>query len=415
LRGNEYLSPEDNEMNEKLINLIFETVLPHYERDFILKNTLASELRIVLFSPNRAAYSETFIKAHIERLPFLILPRFGHHLGIETENGRKVWIWGYWFDAFASRAMPKVHRAIRTFFLARHLRSVKADAVFAEYGITGSYLAPACEKVKIPLFVHFHGFDASVYDLLVQEGDSYRKMFRIAAGVVAVSAHMRSTLLQLGANAKSLYLSPCGVDSDRFAGAAPEKSRPEFLAVGRLVEKKAPYLTILALSRVIKTVPKATLTIIGNGPLFGPCQRLVQALHLDDSVTMLGVCNSDEISLRMRKARAFVQHSLVANSGDSEGMPVAIIEAQMSGLPVVATRHAGIPDVVINGETGFIIEEADVDGMADAMIKLAKDPMLAARLGTAARERAVTHFTINHHIEQLAEMIREGMKAKELV
>jgi len=138
-------------------------------------------------------------------------------------------------------------------------------------------------------------------------------------------------------------------------------------------------------------------------------------LHLDDSVTMLGVCNSDEISLRMRKARAFVQHSLVANSGDSEGMPVAIIEAQMSGLPVVATRHAGIPDVVINGETGFIIEEADVDGMADAMIKLAKDPMLAARLGTAARERAVTHFTINHHIEQLAEMIREGMKAKELV
>ena len=257
------------------------------------------ELRLAIFTPNRSAVSETFIKAHIDNLPFEILPQYGNQLSIEDSSGKKIWVWGFWFDAFASRAMPKVHRIVRTFFLARHLRRTKVDAVLAEYGTTGGYLAPACIKAKIPLFVHFHGYDASVNDVLEKNDQAYRDLFESASGVVAVSKAMRERLISLGANRSRLIVTACGVDPEKFPGSFPAAASPDFLAVGRFVEKKAPYLTILAFSRVVKVVPEAILTIVGTGPLFGPCQRLVEALHLESSVNLLGVRGPDEVSRYM--------------------------------------------------------------------------------------------------------------------
>ena len=83
----------------------------------------------------------------------------------------------------------------------------------------------------------------------------------------------------------------------------------------------------------------------------------------------------------------------------------------MSGLPVVGTRHAGIPDVVLDGKTGFIVEEGDTDSMAAAMIRLAQDPTLAKSLGAAGRVHAVKNFSLDRHIEHLAKMMREGIGA----
>jgi glycosyltransferase involved in cell wall biosynthesis len=103
----------------------------------------------------------------------------------------------------------------------------------------------------------------------------------------------------------------------------------------------------------------------------------------------------------MRQARVFVQHSVVAADGNREGTPVAIIEAGASGLPVVATRHAGIPDVVVEGSTGFLVDERDVEGMARHMIRLAQDAELAGRLGRAARERVQVHFSTETSIRRL--------------
>lgn len=367
-----------------------------------------SNLRLVIFAPLQSVVSETFIKAHIELLPFDVVPRFNGELSIEDASGRRVFYWGYWFGVLARITSPSLYQSVLTFLLCRHLRAINADAVLAEYGVTGSFLAPACKRAGVPLFVHFHGFDASVRDVLEQYSEAYQKMFAMAAGVVAVSTLMKERLLGLGAHPKRLHLNPCGVDPDLFAGTDPATAGPHFVAVGRFVEKKAPHLTILAFSRVVQEVPDATLSIIGGGELFGPCRRMVLALRLEDSVTLLGVRGPEEVRHQMGKARAFVQHSLTAENGDSEGTPVAVIEAQMCGLPVVATRHAGIPEVVLDGATGFIVEEGDVDAMAEAMIRLAKDPTLAVRLGASARKRALENFTMERHINQLAEMIREG-------
>ena len=113
----------------------------------------------------------------------------------------------------------------------------------------------------------------------------------------------------------------------------------------------------------------------------------------------------DVVRQEMRKARAFVQHSITASNGDSEGTPVAVLEAGAIGLPVVATRHAGISDVVSHGETGLLVAERDIAGMAACMLELARNPSLAAGLGRNAAAQVRQHYTMEQSIRRLTRIL----------
>ena len=145
--------------------------------------------------------------------------------------------------------------------------------------------------------------------------------------------------------------------------------------------------------------------MVGDGPLLTPCRDLARGLGIESSVAFLGAQSHHVVRDEMLAARAFVQHSIEASSGDCEGTPVAILEAGASGLPVVATRHAGIPDVVIEGETGLLVDEKDVTGMASRMRRLAEDPGLAGNMGRAAREHIRRHFSMERSIDGLWRII----------
>src|SRR5690606_23417476 len=126
----------------------------------------------------------------------------------------------------------------------------------------------------------------------------------------------------------------------------------------------APHLTLHAMKLVLDQVPEARLRMIGDGPLLGTCQDIAQALAIDHAVTFLGACPHEQVFAEMQSARAFVQHSVVSRDGNSEGTPNSVLEASAAGLPVVATRHAGISDVIADNGTGFLVVERDVQGMA---------------------------------------------------
>ena len=156
------------------------------------------------------------------------------------------------------------------------------------------------------------------------------------------------------------------------------------------------------------------LWMVGEGPLMSEARRFVDQSGMENSVVFVGACSQQEVAERMRHVRAFVQHSLVASDGDSEGNPVAVMEAQLSGLPVIATRHAGIPEVVLDGETGVLVAEGDVDAMADAMLTLLEKPMLAQQFGQAGQKRAREHFTVEHHLRDVTELLlRVGASSRE--
>jgi glycosyltransferase involved in cell wall biosynthesis len=226
-------------------------------------------------------------------------------------------------------------------------------------------------------------------------------LFRLAAALVAVSQPMRRKLIALGAPPEKVHYNPCGVDCLAFTGAAPGAALPVLLAVGRFVEKKAPHLTIEAFARAVRGCPDARLRMIGDGPLLATCRDLVARLGLGDVVQFLGPQPPEVVRQEMRQARAFVQHSAEALSGDCEGLPVGILEAGASGLPVVSTRHAGIPEAVLDGETGLLTDERDVAGMSVAMQRLLHDPQLASRLGQAAQQRIRAGFSMERSIKGL--------------
>jgi glycosyltransferase involved in cell wall biosynthesis len=291
---------------------------------------------------------------------------------------------------------------------ARFLRQRGIDVVLAEFGPAGALLAGACEAAGVPLVVHFHGYDAYRETIIRTWGGAYRRMFGKAAAVIAVSHAMEQQLAGLGALPDRIRYNPYGVDCALFQPTDPEANPPLFVAVGRFVTKKAPNLTIRAFARARESCGDCRLTMAGNGPLLEQCRDLARDLGVGDAIEFTGSLPHAEVAALMARGRAFVQHSVTAPDGDAEGTPVAILEAGAVGLPVVATRHAGIPDVVVEGENGLLVDEGDVEAMAAHMLSLARDPALAGRLGRAARERVSTRFSMERSIGRLHEILLEA-------
>ncbi|NLG27895.1 MAG: glycosyltransferase, partial [Chloroflexi bacterium] len=300
--------------------------------------------------------------------------------------------------------------AWRLGYVERALRSRGIQAVLAEYGPMGVAMAPACVRARIPLVVFFHGYDAYRQQVLADMGDRYVQLFEVCQALVVNTQSIADRLVALGAPAAKIHKAPCGVETSAFTPTRPDRNGPVFVAVGRFVEKKAPYLTLLAFQRVHRAIPDARLVVAGAGPLLEVCVRLAHYYSLEDAVSFPGLCSPAQVARLMSGARAFVQHSITALDGDSESLGVVFLEAGASGLPVIATRHDGIPEVVLEGETGLLVDEGDVDGMARAMIRLAEDPELAARMGAAGRARIEAEFSMDRSIANLWKIIENAIE-----
>jgi glycosyltransferase involved in cell wall biosynthesis len=356
--------------------------------------------------------ADTFVRPHIDRLPARVVTVHGWrlHFGDEPVLSRP------------RRVAHKLWRIATRGGLEREktdayltvLRRFHVDAVLAEYGDHAIDAVDACRRSQVPLIAHFHGYDASVRSVLDENAAAYRQLFQSASALVAVSRAMQKKLISLGAPAEKVHWNPYGVDCSAFSGADPAQSPPLVLAVGRFVDKKAPQKTIAAFAAARRRCPEARLRMVGDGPLLGECRRLANELGVDEAVEFAGALGHDAVREEMRRARCFVQHSVEAASGDSEGTPVAIIEASATGLPIVSTRHAGIPDVVDEGTTGFLVDEGDVAGMARHLEMLLGDPSLAGELGGAARRRIQTHFAMDDRLARLWRIIESCIEGDPL-
>ncbi len=217
---------------------------------------------------------------------------------------------------------------------------------------------------------------------------------------------MEAQVLSLGAPREKVYLNPYGVNLSLFQGAYPGRQPPVFITVGRFTAKKAPLHTIRAFAKVKPLSPEAQLIMVGEGELWEEAKKLAGELGISKSVDFKGKQTPKQISELLQTARVFVQHSLRPENGDSEGTPNSVLEAAATGLPVVSTLHAGIKDAVIHGESGFLVEEGDVEGMANYMYLLATDARLAAQMGQRGRH----HMEENYAMEKRTHYLKEILK-----
>ena len=372
--------------------------------------------RVCIIQKSRDRVSETFIHAHAERIPGVA--------GVVYLDGNLPAINGHpvLSQSVVARLARKSLRFINrsnwnreiTLGFVGAIRRSRADVVLAEYGVIGTRAMPACLETGVPLVVHFHGYDASICSVLEEYREPYRELFRQAAAVIAVSRAMQRVLLSMGCPAEKLVYNPYGIDCSRFKGATPERVNPILVAVGRLVEKKAPYLTLLAFARVFEAYPEARLRFIGDGPCLPICQDLTEALGIKDAVEFLGAQPPERVQSELQGARAFVQHSVTARNGDSEGTPLAVLEAGATGLPVIATRHAGISDVIREGVTGLLVDERDVESMAECMVKLVRDPVRAGEMGRAAANHVRAFYAQEQSIERLHRVLHAAARRESL-
>ena len=360
-----------------------------------------SELRIcVVKTGDISGVSETFISSHIAHLPGHVSTLSGvppillrHKAASDPRKASAARL--IMSKALRHAAFPVLER-----MYARRLRALSPDVVLAEYGPTGAALSRTCETLGIPLVVHFHGYDAYRSDVLRRHRAWYAHMFRMAAAVVAVSRPMGHQLETLGCSPEKIHLIPSGVNTTTLPAADVRPYRGRFMAVGRFVEKKRPDLTLRAFAFCRRKHPEACLDMVGEGPLLPACKQLAVSLGLSDAVRFHGALPHESVLDLLSHSYCFVQHSAHASSGDTEGMPVAILEASGMGLPVISTRHAGIPDAVLHGTTGLLGAEGDVGAMAQAMELLLREPETAARMGKAGRAHVLENFF--HHKTRFA-------------
>jgi glycosyltransferase involved in cell wall biosynthesis len=219
---------------------------------------------------------------------------------------------------------------------------------------------------------------------------------------------MEGVLLDMGCPKNKLVYNVYGPRLD-FQEITPKFTKQQFVAVGRFTNKKAPYYTILAFKEVLAEFPNAQLLMAGDGALLESCQNLVCYYGLSEQVQFLGVISQEHYRKLLSESLAFVQHSVTATDGDMEGTPLSILEASAAGLPVIATRHAGIPDVVVDGKTGLLCDEHDVNTMAINMKQLLINNDYAKQLGHAGKQLIQEKFNIASHIEKLQETLESTM------
>jgi colanic acid/amylovoran biosynthesis glycosyltransferase len=303
---------------------------------------------------------------------------------------------------------------LRTTGRSRRLRSLltgrdadhapRPGIIHAHFGGDGWLVSASAVRLNIPLVVTLHGRDvkrqASTAWL---RGSRYRRNLRTtferAAVILAVSDGIRRTAIALGADPSKVRVHPTGV---AIPAATTAPKRWDVLFVGRFVEKKGIDDLLEAVALVQPSGRRPTVLLIGDGPLL-PAMR-ARAARLDLHATFLGAQPPDVVRERIAESRMFVSPSKTAANGDAEGVPTTILEAASLGRPVVSTRHSGIPEAVVHGETGFLSNEGDRAAIAGHIATLLADQGLQDTLGDAGRRHIAAHYDIRTQTSRLEDI-----------
>ena len=303
--------------------------------------------------------------------------------------------------------------------LLRCLRKLNPALVHAHFGVDGVRALPLARALRVPLLVTYHGYDATVKDEYARRSfyghrDYLRRreaLKRQARLFLAVSRFVKGRLVEgQGFPPEKIVVHYIGVDTSAFRPDPAVPREPAVLFVGRLVEKKGCEYLIRAMSRVQATMPEAELVVIGDGPLRPALERLAgETLR---RYRFLGTQPQESVRAWLNRARVFSLPSVTAESGDSEGLPTTVIEAQASGLPVVSTIHAGIPEAVAHGETGFLVPERDWEGLASSILLLLRKDALCHRFAVAGKGRVRALFDLQKQTALLEEIYEDVLSEK---
>ncbi len=291
----------------------------------------------------------------------------------------------------------------------RRLATWQPKILHAHFGPDGLAAMGLAKRLKVPLVVTFHGFDATVVDPERMGSSRTRRrarvylkklheLFSYAEGIIAVSQFIRECLIGLGCPPTKVLVIPLGIDCDEFTPDLPT-SDPRVLFIGRLMEKKGCAHLLRAMKQVQTHMPSAELVIVGDGPLRGSLEQ--QAYDDQVRVTFCGRQTPVQVREWLIRSQLVAVPSITAANGDAEGLPTVVMEALAMGIPVVGSKHAGIPEAVRHGETGLLSSEGDESGLAENLLQLLGDHSRRHGMGVMAAADMRDRFSQNRLVERL--------------
>lgn len=287
---------------------------------------------------------------------------------------------------------------------------VSFDAVLCHFGHRGYLGYELIKKYRIqaPLFTFFHGVDMSTN--LDAKPWLYDKLFAYLDLALPISDYWCCKLIGLGHNPEKILVHHMGVDCNKFQYQA-KLQRPgestRFITVARFIEKKGVEYAIQAFAQVAKEYQNIEYILIGDGPLKKAIIELIEQLGISDKVRLMGSCAQKEVIKLVQSAHIYLAPSVTARDNDKEGIPVSMMEAMAMGLPVISTEHSGIPELVQNEITGFLVPERDVESLAEKMQYMIDYPELWPRMGQAGRDWVFEHFNCQKQNNRLISIFRE--------
>lgn len=294
-------------------------------------------------------------------------------------------------------------------YLAAMLCEEPFDLVLAEFGTLGR-VAERLRRLgafSAPLVTFWLGYDLT--RIIRRHGRAhYRDLIAHGDLMLALSRHFRKLLLELGCPEHRLLIHHLGVDVDRFA-FSPGRLAPgeavRIVTVCRLVEKKGLSFALRALCRARALGAAFEYHLVGDGPWRARLEALRDELGLADCVTLHGAQTRDQVRQILARSQLFLSPSVTASDGDQEGTPTAIMEAMAVGLPVISTQHSGIPEVVKDGVSGFLVPEWDVEQLAARIAWLVAHPECWESLGRAGRRIVESDFNIERLNDDLSRIL----------
>ncbi|MHB1168814.1 MAG: glycosyltransferase [Longimicrobiales bacterium] len=286
----------------------------------------------------------------------------------------------------------------------RAIRETRPQLLHAHFATSAQPALCLAEALRLPLVMTFHGHDIAKVPRNRAHALRRHALFARTDRAIAVSDFIADCLREAGCPEEKIVVHHIGVDTDRFVPDAAVTT-PRVLFVGRLVAKKGLDHLLRAFPAVLERVPGAELVIVGDGPLRAQHEALANSLRL--SPTFTGVQAPDEVRGWLQTSRVLAAPSVVTDSGDAEGLPITIMEALATGLPVVAFPSGGSADGVRNGETGFVVEPGDEAALADAIVRVLTDDAARARMSTNARAFALEHFSVTRQTAELERIYDE--------
>lgn len=363
---------------------------------------------VALFSTDFLPYSQTFVYEEIRR--------HGRY-AVEVFCKRRLLADRFPFEPVHVGG-PLYGLTCRSAAFDARFRAADFALVHAHFGLGAVYARPFARRHRLPLVVTFHGYDvpllASPRRWLPQHlryAVMGPRVLRDMTLGLCASEELRTLLIAQGVPADRLVVHRLGIDLAAFRPGPRPDGPCEVLMIGRFVDKKGFADGLRAAAAAAGRGADLHLTLIGDGPLDHRLRRLTRELGLHDRTTFTGPLPPDEVAMRLARGHVLLAPSVVDRAGNRESGLIVVKEASACETVPVGTRHGGIPEIIDEGKTGFLVPERDPGALADRLLRLTRDPGLRQRMGQAAREKMLREYDNRVRVRALEQRYDEARDA----